>query len=414
MKKNNWLPKLYDSKIFWAIVSLFISTLFWIYITGTQEQYITVSFNDVQVELSGADLMMESKGFVVTDMETSTVDLTFYGKRADIGWLSSSDITAVIDLTRITKSGENLVSYTLEYPNSTTIDSVTVIEQSPQYITISVEKVSTKTVTVRGSFVGTTADGYTADELVFEPSTIVLTGPESSLENIDYVWATLGGEDLTKSKSSEVSYVYMDADENVLDYSDISADYDTVTATLNISAIKEVALTVSLVGGSGATEENTIVTIEPATIFISGDSAIVEGINKISLATIDLSDFSSTYENTYTIVLDNNVTNVTGITEAKVSLEVVGTSVKTLNVSNISCINIPDNVDVEFLTQSLDVVIRAQTDDIDDITSDNIRVVADLDDYYGTGTATVTVRVYVDGYTDAGAVGDYKIVINLI
>jgi YbbR domain-containing protein len=276
-----------------------------------------------------------------------------------------------------------------------------------------VAKQFTKTVPVKGAFSGSTAEGYVAEEPVFEPTTITLTGPDSKLENIAYVWATIGGDSVTETKTADVPFTYMDADGKQLDYTDITPDYDTVTVTVPISMEKEVSLSVDILEGAGATSENTIVTIEPATVMISGDSTIVEGINKIVLTTIDLTDFASTYEETYPIILDNDVQNVTGTAEAKVKIEIVGLETKKMAVTNISLINVPSGYSAELLTQSLEATIRASSDVLSKIKSNNLRAVADLSQIVSTGDVSVPVKIYIDGYSDAGAVGDYKVTVNI-
>ena len=60
------------------------------------------------------------------------------------------------------------------------------------------------------------------------------------------------------------------------------------------------------------------------------------------------------------------------------------------------------------------MLIRASTADISKITSNNLRVVADLSDYTTAGTNTVPVTIYIDGFPDAGVIGDeYTIVVTL-
>ena len=59
-------------------------------------------------------------------------------------------------------------------------------------------------------------------------------------------------------------------------------------------------------------------------------------------------------------------------------------------------------------------VVRGTSEDLANITEDNIRIVADLTEYAGaTGTIEVPARVYVDGYEKAGAVGDYTVSVTL-
>ncbi|MEG2214012.1 MAG: CdaR family protein [Oscillospiraceae bacterium] len=412
MTKINF-NKLFDSKVFWIVVSILASLLIWVYITGTQEEYIESPFRDVEVVLSGAENLKQSKGYVVTDVDVQTISVTLYGTRANIGRLGSEDIKAVIDLSKVTKTGQNRWVCDISYPNTVDSTAVRVISQAPEYISFTVSQMTAKTVPVMGAFVGSVAEGYVAEEPIFDPTTITLSGPDSELAKIDHVWATIGGDELTKSKTADVSYTLVDANDKTLEYTDISGDYDTVRVTLPISVKKGIPLTVNLIEGAGATLDNCVVTIEPASIVIAGDSAIVDGINKLVLATIDLTDFSASSEETYTIQIPNDVQNITGITEAKVKIEIVGLTTKKLLVSNLSFINLPKGYSAEILTRNIEVTVRASADVLKKIKADNLRAVADLTDIATMGDVTVPVKIYVDGFTNAGAVGDCTMTLHI-
>lgn len=413
MKNSKVIGKVFDNKIFRMIISLLASLLIWIYVTGTQEEVIFKDLYNISVVFSGADAMKESKGFVVTDVDTESVSVRISGTRQNIGKLDSSDLKAVINLSKVTKIGNNLFRYDIEYPDGVDDSAVTVESYSPENIQFTVAKLTTKTVPVKGMFLGSAAEGFVAEKPTFEPETVTLTGPDSQLANIEYVWVTLGGDDVSSTKTADVPFVYMGASGNQLDYDDITADYDTVTMTLPIKMKKEVPLIVNLVDGAGATVNNSVVTINPSTITILGDAAIVNGINKIVLATVDLSSFSATLDETYPIVLDNEVENVTGKAEAKVKIEIIGLQTKKFTITNLSCVNVPAGYTAEMLTESREVTIRATEDVLSRITSDNLRAVADMTGYSSTGEVSVPVKIKIDGYSDAGAIGEYKVNVNI-
>ncbi len=65
---------------------------------------------------------------------------------------------------------------------------------------------------------------------------------------------------------------------------------------------------------------------------------------------------------------------------------------------------------VEIMTTSLAVTVRAPEDVISQITAENVRVVVDLTNYKATsGTVAVPAKIYVDGFSNAGAVGEYVV-----
>ena len=130
-------------------------------------------------------------------------------------------------------------------------------------------------------------------------------------------------------------------------------------------------------------------------------------MNKIILATIDLTDFSSTFTETYTIPIDNGLRNTTGETKATVTIEIVGLETKTFRVSNFSCTNVTEGYEADIITESKEITLRGTPEVLAQIRNENIRAVADLTDYKeSTGTYMPTVKIYVDGFTDVGAIGE--------
>lgn len=406
-KKKN---KLLDSKVFWAVISLIASLFIWVYITGTQEEIITQSFNNVEVMLIGEDTLQATRGYVVTNVSAETVSVKISGTRGNIGTLSASDVKAVIDVSLISSTGTLTQYYTLTYPDNVNEDAVSLVSSNPQTISFDVTKMSSKSVPVEAKFVGSTAENYIAGEVEFEPKTIKVSGPESMLEKIDHIYAEMGGDDLTMTRTAEIPVVLIDKDGNTMESEGLEFDVPTVTVTIPISMMKEVPLYVQCVYGAGATEENTVISIEPNKIMISGDTEIVSGINRIDLATIDLTDFSLTHQDTYLIPLPNGVENVTGVAQADVKIEITGVDTKVFTVTNISTRNLPSGYTLEEITtQSLEVRIRAPQDVLDQLQPSNLSAVVDLSDITQSGDMFVPVRIVVDGFTDAGAVGEYNI-----
>ena len=137
-------------------------------------------------------------------------------------------------------------------------------------------------------------------------------------------------------------------------------------------------------------------------------------MNKIVLDTIDLTDFASTTSETYTIPIDNNMKNLTGATEAKVTVEIVGLETRTYKVKNISCTNVTEGYAADIISESIDVVLRGTPQQLDQLKAESIRAVADLTDYKeSTGQFMPNVKIIVDGFTDVGAIGQNTISIEI-
>ena len=415
MKKKSPMKKIYDSKAFWMVISLLASIAIWIYITDIDKETWKTTFYGVRVELEGDDILRDSKNLVITDLDTNTVTVELEGPRRIVGSLSSADLVAKVDVSKLTQSAYTSQPYYVSLPNGIDKSSIKVIRQSPSMVNFMVSKLSSKTVQVRGGFEGSLSPNRTAETPVFEPSTITVVGPESYIKNVDYAWVTFGkGVTVEKSYSIDTGFSLMNAQGEPCSMENIRTSADTVKATLPILEIKDVKLGVDLVEGGGATSANTKIKVEPETIMLAGDSAILSGMNKIILGTIDLTDFSSTFTETYTIPLDNELRNLTGVTEATVTVEVAGLETRNFKVKNISCVHAPDGATVDILSESIDVTIRGTAEQLENVKPENIRAVVDLTDFKeSVGTYMPEAKIYVDGVTGVGAVGENKVSIEI-
>lgn len=408
------MKKIYNSKAFWMIVSLLASLAIWVYVTSVETDESKTTFRGVKVELVGEDILRDSKNLVVTDMDTSTVTVEAVGPRRIIGSLSSDQLIAQVDVSKLSRAAYTSQQYTIVYPDGTDTSKLSESRRTPETINFMVSAQTSKSIQVRGSFDGSLAEGYTAEMPVFEPSTITITGSEAYLKDVEYAWVTFGKENVDSTYSVETGFTLMDANNEPCSTTGISFSTDVVTATLPLLTLKEVNLDVNIIEGAGATKANTKITIDPVSVTLAGDSALLAGMNKIILATIDLTDFSSTFTETYTIPIDNELKNTTGVTKATVTVEIVGLETKTFRVTNFSCINATEGYEADIITESKEITLRGTPEALAQIKAENIRAVADLTDYKeSTGTYMPQVRVYVDGFTDVGAIGENTISIEI-
>ena len=379
MTKKTTINKIISSKAFWIIISLLGSFLLWMYIMSTEETTIEKTFSNVKVVYQGADDLRAARGLIVTDADADSVTVRLKGTRRVLGNLSSADLSAVIDVSGISQAREMQVSYSLQYPTNVDKSSITVLSKTPETISFSVVQEANKTLEVKGVFTGSVKEGYTAEPIKVEPSSITLYGPQEELDEVDSICVYVTRTDLDKSIApTNCPYVLLDKDGNKLKPKEISGNYDTVSVSMPVLMNKELPL------------------IEPKSIQVAGDTDVLSKLNQIVVATIDLSGFATSYEKTVTIPLENDLRNLSGVTEATVRVSVRGLATEKITATNI--------------TTTLAVTVRAPEDVISQITAENVRVVVDLTNYKATsGTVAVPAKIYVDGFSNAGAVGEYVV-----
>lgn len=408
------MRKIYNSRAFWAVVSLLVSLAIWVYVTSIQADEFTHTFHNVRLELVGEDVLRDSKNMVITDFDINTVTVELVGPRRIIAAWDASDLVARVDVSKLSRSAYTSQPYYISYPDGTETSDITVTRKTPDTVSFFVSPLGNKTIQVRGSFDGSLAEGFTAESPVFEPASITVSGPEAYIKNINHAWVSFGQDNISSTYKVDTGFVLMDENGEQCSTAGLSFSDDIITASLPILMVKDVPLSVELIEGSGATKANTKLKIEPESITLAGDSAILSGMNKIILDTIDLRDFASTFTETYAIPMDNELKNLTGASEATVKLEIVDLETRSFKVKNISFTNVTEGYEAVLISESIEVLIRGTAEQLDNLKEEHIRAVADLTDYNeSTGNFMPLVKIIVDGIPDVGAVGENTVSIEI-
>lgn len=413
--KNLTLKTFCDSKYFWMAISLLVSFLLWVYITSTEETIQQQTYTGIPVVFTGEDSIRETRGLIVSDVDTSSVEVKITGNRRSLSQFSRNDLQATIDVSKLTQVGEMRWVYNLTFPSGVDTSGLT-YEYYPETINFTVEKEASKTVPVKGSFSGSFQEGYVAnsDAMVFQPSTVTIYGTEAELAKIDHVSVTLNGEKINSTITQNIPYQFMDERGQEIQLSHVRSDVESIVTTLTVNTIKELPLSLNILYTGGATRENCEVEISPKSVTLSGDADELGTMTKLQIGTIDLSDYAEDTELTIPIELGDGVQCLSGETEVKVSIKFKDLKTKTFDVSDLQCINVKNGYDARIVTKKLSVLIRADEETMDKISAENISAIADLTDYHeASGVVKVPVKIYIDGVTGAGAVGDYNLTINL-
>lgn len=404
--------------ILWFALSLLAAVLLWVYVTENEGQEITMPLPGVQVSFNGESTMRENREMIVSDVSTTSVTVTVTGSRRVVSAMKASDLSAVIDLNNITRTGSNSRVPEIKFSSRTDMSAITTVTTDPDVVNFYVDKLAKRTVELVGVFNGSAAEGYSAEPLVFSPSTVIVYGPEKVLNTIKSAYVEVTRTDVDHTLSFESTYVLIDAEGAEVESDELTFSESVVNVTLPILAVKEVGLTIELTAGGGATESNVRWKLEPATIILSGDAEVLSGVNSIPVARIDLSLVDEPLTETYRIELPNNTELTSGTRETTLTLEVTGlySELFTIEGSNISVINVSEGFTAEVMNSSLtDVVIRGPEEVLKNLSNLNIRAVADLRNYgTATGIVSVPVKISINGTTEAGAVGEYSVYVNIV
>lgn len=416
-KKKFSFAEAFESKGFRIAFSIVIAILLWSYVAFSENPDIESTVSNIPVEFTQHESLTEAN-LVLSHVHEYDVDLEVMGKRNVVTKLDASNMMVTVDLSDITRTGRSAGTYQLEYvinyPDDVNPSDVTVVDASADYITVEVEKLVTKEIEIRGINESSIAEGYQCEPMEFDPETIVVSGPEADVSKVAYAQVTVERSNLSKTVQEEIPVVLVDANGIMQAMDNLTLSQETVLVTLPVVMVKEIALNVNFVYGKSATEANVSYEIFPSVITISGDAEILNDINQINLGTIDLKSFATSTSETLPITVPNDVTNLSGTTTATIDITVLDQSTARISANNIQYRNETEGFKTEVITQSLDILLRGSEESLDKITSDNIRIVADLSELgTATGTMSVSAVIYIDGYDDVDAIGEYKISVSV-
>ena len=406
MKKN---------KILSVLLSLLIAICLWFFVVTVVTPEDSQWIYNIPVTFTNEDGLFSDRNLTLTEGRDATVSLRFSGKRQDLLKLNSTNVSILVDLTRVTAPGDWSLSYEYELPDTVSGSDISVEGRSTTTVDILVDKLDTKEVEVQADFVGDVASGYVQEPIMLEYETVEISGPKELVSRVDHAQVTLERTNLSKSVSDVLPVRLVDEDGETVESADLRCSVDEIGVEMPVYMVKEVQLTATLIAGGGATEDHAICTIEPSSISVKGDPEALEALNSINLGTIDLATVQKKQTKEFDIVVPNGMQNLTTDGSAKVTVELRNLKTQTFTVTNIELANTPgSDYRVILGTTSLVVQIRGLDEEISEITASNIRAVADLSGLSSaTGQYLVPVEIHVDGFSDVGAVGTYRVMVSI-
>ena len=409
------MNKFKNSKTFRIIISILVAFVLWFYVDNIDTTPRETRANDVPVVFIGEDDVLMERGLMMASCSTTSVDLVLSGTRSILAKLDTDDLFLQVDLTGITTTGQHSLNYKIIFPDSITSNMVSIKYASAERVTVDIVELYSKSIEVQGKRTGSAADGYIAGEMSFDTDTILVSGEQLAVSNISHALVTVDLDGATDNIVTVTEFQLIDFNGNVVDKSQFRTNVETVQVTVPILQIKELPLEIDFVESPGSTLADVDFDIQPSTVTVAGTKNSLSKLERIVLTEIDLSKITQDTTFTQKIPLPSGALNLSGEVEAEVTLTFKNSvTTKTYTVTDISYIHEPEGLQIEIVTQEVDVTLRGSAEALESISDYNIRLVGDMQDITGSnGSYAIPATVYVDGTDEAGAIGTYQITVQI-
>lgn len=392
------------------ILSLIIAFLVWLIVVNADNPIMTESFvvSDVQL-LNEAYIDADGK-MCMQDEEQDPIRVTIRAERKVLDRISASDIRAVADLQQAVSLDTDpvMVPITAVCAGISPED----IQVTPQNLSLHVEDKDTQEFVVNVTTNNTRPDrGYEVGPLSSNPEKIKITGPISLINKIDRVNAAIDVSDASEDVTEETEVTVIDKNGEVFS--------DTDMAYLNVSKVyvtarlwevrSDVRIRAEYSGTAAEGYEAESITTTPNVITVAGSTSALEALEEqnniiwIPADAVDISGEKSDYEEKINIsdYLPEGLKLTADSSEdlfIRVNILPEGSSVCEVPTKNIIVENAPDTMQVAFDTAMIEVRVKKTSEDLEDLTEDEIQASIDLEDIEeGSHELPVEIRL-PEGY----------------
>lgn len=387
------------------ILCLVAAFCLWFYAMSSDGVMIEKDYT-VPVSFEKENELNSQTGWSVLSGKDSNVVITLKGKRNFINRLIEADLYAYVDLSVVEHAGRQNLQIVFDVPTECEIVNTSVSE-----LVCYVDKKLSKNVPVEVIYSDyTISSQYQLDEPVLSVNEIAVTGPESELRNVAAARTVLKLGNVTQTLNSMGVLKLVNEAGNEINSSYLTMSTTSVGVTVKLFTEKEVPLTVSYKHGY-FTNENVTVDISPKTIKLRGEPAVLDKIDSINVATVDEKQYATNLKKVVPLSLPEDVMNVGGESEVTIDVKHKNTTTRKISVDNIILVN-ADESKFTLQTNSINVDLRGPKSLIQSITSDDISIVVDMNNYNNVSGVVVvptTVRFSDDYSGSVYELGTYDV-----
>ncbi len=358
-------------------------------VTAADPDEVRSLANPVQVEVVG-----QGSGLIISTGYPHQVDVilrapTSVWERIDA---DPASVRAILDLSGLS-SGQHTVDIQIQISER----PVQKVSASPSTVSLTLEPLATRTLTVDLSLAGQPAVGYQAGEASLQPLEVVVAGAQSEIQKVARarVSISLDGirEGIDQAKPVEV------LDENGQVIPGLSVSPQTVMVTLPVSqqgGYRDLAVKVVVRGQVASGYRLANISVFPPVVTVySSDPTVVSALpGVVETQELDLQNASDDITTRLDLSLPVGVSVVgeqTVLIQAGISpIE----SSLTLSNEIVQVVGLPPGMTVQVLPPTVDVIVSGPLPLLDTLTRQDIRVTVDLSGLT-VGTHQLTPKVEI-------------------
>ena len=406
-------PRFNRSKVVRIVISILVAIAMWLYVDLERAPERTMTIRDIPVEFSGENTALADKNLMLLSGYDTTIDLKIRGPKRELVKMNRDNVRVIASTSSIDSVGVHQLDWTVSFPDGVVRTNVSVEKASLSQITVTVGELYTKEVPVECHVIGEVAEGYFTGDVVLDPEVLTLRAQRDDLLNVSCAKLTVDISGATRSVVQTVDVQLYDYDGNPVENSNIRTNTSLIQAKVPVLTTREVELAVEFSGVPGAAMNSIKCDITPKTVRLNGEADVLDSIDKLVLATLHVDDLELHQQNSYVVTPPDGTWLVNGNEVATADITLEGIEEKSLTATSIEFDKLPSGLYAIAPDGGLTVRLWGLSEEIEAVTAENLRVIADMSAVTGQGTVTVPVTVTISGFNDVTVRGTYELTVTV-
>ena len=406
-------PRFNRSKVVRIVISILVAIAMWLYVDLERAPERTMTIRDIPVEFSGENTTLADKNLMLLSGYDTTIDLKIRGPKRELVKMNRDNVRVIASTSSIDSVGVHQLDWTVSFPDGVVRTNVSVEKASLSQITVTVGELYTKEVPVECQVVGEVAEGYFTGDVVLDPEVLTLRAQRDDLLNVSCAKLTVDISGATRSVVQTVDVQLYDYDGNPVENSNIRTNTSLIQAKVPVLTTREVELAVEFSGVPGTAMNSIKCDITPKTVRLNGEADVLDSIDKLVLATLHVDDLELHQQNSYVVTPPDGTWLVNGNEVATADITLEGIEEKSLTATSIEFDKLPSGLYAIAPDGGLTVRLWGLSEEIEAVTAENLRVIADMSAVTGQGTVTVPVTVTISGFNDVTVRGTYELTVTV-
>lgn len=408
---------LWSYPLFSLILALFCGFVAWTVVAVYVDPQGSVTVQDVPINYANGASAYTSQGLdIVEKPSIETVDVRVDGNSTIIGNITNSDIMVYPSYAGVSGAGRVTLRLQARLVNTTDFPGdIECTVESPRTIEVVFDEVSEKTlaITVDASAVSV-AEGYMLNRSAAVPAEITLRGPTSELDQIASVVATVSSDaELSDTTTVPATLELRDENGEVYTPQYTTMDSETANVTLTVYQVRELPLVVDFIGIPTNFDAGSLrYTLSQDTLRVAGPARTISALEELTVTNFDLSqEFELGRDYQRLVELPSGIVSLDGVTSVTLSFDTSDMGSTTLNISNISAINVPSNYEVEILSSMVSgVTLYGPAEEVEALSADSVVAQIDCQSVNLTvGQQTIPVTIQIPSSSRIFATGSYTV-----